>query len=63
MSDSKRKRQSADVVIVGEYILDHAERTSESRCEKNGLWVFRQGPTQTGLCSYRRWVEALNFGI
>ena len=28
MSDSKRKRQSADVVIVGEYILDHAERTS-----------------------------------
>ena len=31
----------------------------ESRCEKTGLLRgFRPGPTQTGLCSHRRWLEA-----
>ena len=30
----------------------------ESQCEKTGLWGFRPGLTQTGLCSYRRWLEA-----
>ena len=25
--------------------------------------VFDQVPTQTGLCSQRRWLEALNFGF
>ena len=33
----------------------------ESRCEKTGLrgiW-----PTQTGLYSHRRWLEARNFGL
>ena len=30
----------------------------EPRCEKTGLRGFRPGPTQTGLCSHRRWLEA-----
>ena len=30
----------------------------EPRCEKTGLPGFRPGPTQTGLCSHRRWLEA-----
>ena len=32
--------------------------TDEPRCEKTGLRGFRPGPTQTGLYSYRRWLEA-----
>ena len=35
----------------------------EPRCEKTGLRGFRPGPTQTGLYSHRRWLEALNFGF
>ena len=31
------------------------------RCEKTGLRGFRPGPTQTGLYSYSRWLEARNF--
>ena len=30
----------------------------EPRCEKTGLRGFRPGPTQTGLCSHRKWLEA-----
>ena len=30
----------------------------EPRCEKTGLRDFRPGPTQTGLYSHRRWLEA-----
>ena len=30
----------------------------EPRCEKTGLRGFRTGPTQTGLYSHRRWLEA-----
>ena len=30
----------------------------EPRCEKPGLRGFRPGPTQTGLCSHRKWLEA-----
>ena len=30
----------------------------EPRCEKTGLWGFQPGPTQTGLYSHRRWLEA-----
>ena len=37
--------------------------TVEPRCEKTGLWGFRRGPTQTGLYSQRRWLEAWNFGL
>ena len=33
----------------------------EPRCEKSGLRGFRPGPTQTGLYSHRRWLEACNF--
>ena len=33
----------------------------EPRSEKTGLRSFRPGPTQTGLCSHRRWLEACNF--
>ena len=32
-------------------------RLYEPRREKNGLRGFLPGPTQTGLCSYRRWLE------
>ena len=28
------------------------------RCEKTGLRGFRPGPTQTGLYSHKRWLEA-----
>ena len=31
------------------------------RCEKIGLQGFRPGPTQTGLYSHSRWLEARNF--
>ena len=30
----------------------------EPRCEKTCLCGFRPGPTQTGLCSHKRWLEA-----
>ena len=33
-------------------------KTFEPRCEKTGLRGFRPGPTQTGLCSHRIWLEA-----
>ena len=33
----------------------------EPRCEKTGLRGFRPGPTQIGLYSHRRWLEAGNF--
>ena len=35
-----------------------AQCSYEPRCEKNGLRGFRPGPTQTGLCSHGRWLEA-----
>ena len=35
--------------------------TNEPRSEKTGLRGFRPCPTQTGLCSHRRWLEASNF--
>ena len=36
-------------------------KTVEPRCDKNGLRGFRPGPTQTGLHSHRRWLDAGNF--
>ena len=39
------------------------KRLYEPRCEKIGLRGFRPGPTQTGLYSHTRWLEAGNFGI
>ena len=35
----------------------------EPRCEKTDLRCFRPGPTQTGLYSHGRWLEALNVGF
>ena len=35
----------------------------EPPCEKTGLRGFRPGPTQTGLYSHRRWLEAGNFAF
>ena len=35
----------------------------ETRCKKTGFRGFRPGPTQTGLYSHRRWLEAYNFGF
>ena len=41
-----------------EGIIDTASFKYESRCEKTGLRGFCPGPTQTGLCSHIRWLEA-----
>ena len=35
----------------------------EPHRKKTGLRGFRRGLTQTGLYSYRRWLEAGNFGF
>ena len=35
----------------------------EPRCKRTGLRGFRPGPTQIGLCSYRRWLEPWNLGF
>ena len=44
-------------------LVSSSNGTYEPRCEKTGLRGFRPGLTQTGLCSHRRWLEALNFGF
>ena len=41
-----------------EIVLIWASLIFESRCEKTGLRGFRPGPTQTGLYSHRRRLEA-----
>ena len=35
----------------------------DPRCQETGLRSFRPGPTQTGLYSHRRWLEAGFFCI
>ena len=40
---------------------DRMYNTYEPRWEKNGLRGLRPGPTQTGLYSRKRWLEASNF--
>ena len=42
----------------GALIVLHKRVQYEPRCEKTGLRGFRPGPTQTGLCSHRIWLEA-----
>ena len=37
--------------------------TCEPVHEKTNNLGFRPGPTQSGLCSHRRWLEAGNFGF
>ena len=44
-------------------MINSLEGLIESRCEKTGLRGFRPGPTQTGLCRHRRWLETGNFGF
>ena len=39
-------------------VVHCVDSTFEPRCEKTGLRGFRPGPTQTGLYSHRRWLEA-----
>ena len=48
---------------MSQYLGKLISLTYEPRCEKTGLWGFRPGPTQTRLCSHRRWLEASNFGF
>ena len=43
--------------------LNSPQRQYEPRREKTGLRDFRPGPTQTGLYSHRKWLEAGNFGF
>ena len=45
-------------LIEGEVWSDHLLFTYEPRSDKTGLRGFRPGPTQTGLYSHRRWLEA-----
>ena len=47
---------------VGRFFYFNIELLSlwsfEPRCEKTGIRGFRPGPTQIGLCSHRRQLEA-----
>ena len=47
-------------VYGGEHVETPVESQCkyEPRCEKTGLRGFRPGPTQTGVYSHRRWLEA-----
>ena len=42
----------------GNLLFDRVSEINEPRSEKSGLQGFRSGPTQTGLYSHRRWLEA-----
>ena len=44
------------------FCWDAAQIYCEPRCEKTGVRDFRPGPTQTGLCSNRRWLGTWHFG-
>ena len=35
----------------------------EPCCEKTGLWGFRPGPTQTGLCNHKKMPRGFKFWI
>ena len=48
-------------VLYRSNCIDVLHLLFEPRCEKTGLRGFRPGPTQTGLGSHRRWLEASNF--
>ena len=49
------------------YMMKHSEIRKQLyepvHMPENQQFVFRPGPTQTGLYSYRRWLEAGNFGF
>ena len=44
----------AELILV----LQLKKMHNEPRREKTGLRDFQPGPTQTGLCSHRAWLEA-----
>ena len=44
--------------FVCSVLLISYKNISEPHCEKTGFRGFRPGPTQTGLYSHRRWLEA-----
>ena len=57
--DTASKRENYIHSMAGIMQLDVFGRCSnEPRCEKIGLRGFRSGPTQIGLYSDRRWLEA-----
>ena len=61
-----QKQGSLDEAVEDFYSLDPTEvlqvgfrlSSYEPRSEKTGHRGFRPGPTQTGLYSHRRWLEA-----
>ena len=44
--------------VITSLVAGTAGTIYEPRSEKTGLRGFRPGPTQTGLYSHRRWLEA-----
>ena len=53
----------ATVTITKTHLCYKLLPINEPRSEKTGLRGFRPGPTQTGLYSHRRLLEASNFGF
>ena len=51
------------MIFMSSFQTDIFASLFQPRCEKTGLRGFRPGPTQTGLCSHRRLLDALNFGF
>ena len=53
--------RSALILLENVIAIDQSDsciKPYEPRREKTGLRGFRPGPTQTGLYSHRRWLEA-----
>ena len=50
-------------LVCGPNYYSRMDYAYEPLCEKTGLRDFRPGPTKTGLCSHRGWLEAWNFGF
>ena len=48
-----------EVILISTFLWRNIQY--ELRSEKTGLRGFRPGPTQTGLYSQRRWLEARDF--
>ena len=48
----------SNIVSVNSTGRIFTEVSFEPCCEKTGLRGFRPGPTQTGLYSHRKWLEA-----
>ena len=62
-SNRSKSFDKVQIRICPFHVLDYHSSMNaigvyETRCEKIGLRGFRPGPTQTGLYSHRRWLEA-----